>query len=118
MQSKATTPKQYLAELADDQREIIDRIRKAIRKVAPKAKESMQYGMLDYPGLANLGVQKRYVSVYVVPKVLARHRKFFPGVDAGKSCLRFTRLDQVDPDAVVGLLKDVRDYRREAARKG
>lgn len=67
--------------------------------------------MLDYPGYGNIGAQKHYVSLYVVPKVLAKHRKNFPGVNAGKSCLRFAKIEQVDEGALAALLKDVGAYR-------
>ena len=67
--------------------------------------------MLDYPGLANLGAQKHYVSLYVAPAVLAKHRDHFVGLSSGKSCLRFRRLSQLDRPAVSRLLRDVWRYR-------
>jgi hypothetical protein len=70
--------------------------------------------MLDYPGLANLGAQKHYVSLYVMPIVLARRRKAFSGVDAGTSCLRYRRRDQLDPSAIRKLLRDVVKQRGQA----
>ena len=59
-------------------------VRAAIFAVAPDVEEGLRYGMLDYPGLANLGAQKHYVALYVAPEVLARHVDAFPGVDRGK----------------------------------
>lgn len=111
MKRDVETPKEYLADLPADQHALVMRIRKAVRKVMPKWKEELQYGMLDYPGLCNLGAQKHYVALYVAPKVLARHRKNFPGVDAGKSCLRFKRVEQADASAIEALLGDVLEYR-------
>ena len=70
--------------------------------------------MLDYPGIANLAAQKNYVSLYVAPAVLTRWKKAFPGTDAGKSCLRFRKLEQVDREALTGLIQDVREYRAAA----
>ena len=96
-------PQAYLADLGADER---------IGSVAPEAEEGLRYGMLDYPGLANLGAQKRYVALYVAPEVLAAHRDAFPGVDAGKSCLRFTKTEQADPSALAALLADVWAYRQ------
>ncbi len=80
----------------------------------PRFEEGLRYGMLDYPGLANLGAQKHYVALYVAPEVLKRHRSNFPGVDAGKSCLRFKRIDQANPKALVSLLEDVLSHRSAA----
>ena len=111
MKRDVSDPKAYLEALDADQLAIVRRVRTAIRAVMPEFDEGLRYGMLDYPGLANLGAQKRYVALYVAPEVLARHRAAFPDVDAGKSCLRFTKLEQAKKAALVALLEDVRDYR-------
>jgi hypothetical protein len=76
--------------------------------------EGIEHGMLDYPGLANLAAQKHYVALYVAPAVLAKHKKSFPGVSCGKSCLRFAKPEQLDPVALRRLLKAVRSHRRGA----
>ena len=82
-----------------------------IRKAHPKVAEGVRYGMLDYPGLANLAAQKQYVSLYVAPEVLAEYAQEFAGVARGKSCLRFKRTDQVDRPELLRLLRDVRRHR-------
>jgi hypothetical protein len=49
MQSKATTVKQYLAELPEDRREAITAVRKVILdSLDSKFEEGMQYGMIGY----------------------------------------------------------------------
>lgn len=115
MKRDVETPMAYLATVPGKQLPIVKRIRKAIRAAAPDVRESMRYGMLDYPGLANLAAQKQYVALYVAPPVLEAHRQNFPGVDTGKSCLRFRRLDQVDVPALEALLADVRRHRARSA---
>jgi len=107
MKRDATSPAQYLAQVGDEQRRVLDRIRQVIRKVAPHVPEGIRYGMLDYPGLANLGAQKHHVALYVMPEVLARHLESFEEVDCGKSCLRFRRHDQIDERAIETLLEEV-----------
>ena len=111
MKREVETPADYLEALDGESLALVERIRDVIRVVAPEIDEGIRYGMLDYPGLANLGAQKRYVALYVAPEVLARHRDRFVGVDAGKSCLRFARLDQAEPLAIETLLRDVRSHR-------
>jgi uncharacterized protein YdhG (YjbR/CyaY superfamily) len=115
MKRDAETPKAYLATVSGKQLPILQMIRKAIRSSAPDVRESIRYGMLDYPGLANLAAQKQYVALYVAPAVLEAHKRNFPGVDAGRSCLRFRRLDQVDVPALEALLADVRSHRARSA---
>jgi len=103
--------------VSGDQRKLLEAIRAVLREVAPDVREGIAYGMLDYPGLANLGAQKHYVALYVAPEVLKAHRERFEGVDAGKSCLRFKKPEQLKPAALRRLLVDVRrHWRRQGAR--
>ncbi len=103
----------YLASVTGEQSEVLEVIRAVVREVAPEIEETIEYGMLGYPGLANLGAQKHHVSLYVMPSVLARHRQAFAGLSCGKSCLRFTGLGQVDRQRLRGLLLDVLEERRK-----
>ena len=49
MQSKAATPEQYLAELPDERKEAMTRLRNVIKKHLPKGfEEMMGYGMLGF----------------------------------------------------------------------
>mgnify|MGYP001818693849 CR=1 FL=1 len=107
MKRDVGTPGEYLDALDEGQRALVEQIRAVIREVMPDFEEGLRYGMLDYPGLANLGAQKRYVALYVSPDVLKAHRQSFPGVDAGKSCLRFRRTEQADRQALTALLAAV-----------
>ena len=86
-------------------------MRSAILRDHPDIVEGLRYGMLDYPGLANLAAQKAYVALYVSPSVLAEFKSRFPGVSCGKSCLRFTRLEQVEEATLRDLLRAVRKAR-------
>jgi hypothetical protein len=115
MQRDASSPEAYVKLLEGPQRELLETLRGLIAEAAPDVVETVGSGMLDYPGLANLGAQKRYVSLYVAPKVLAEHRAAFDGIECGKSCIRYKRLDQVEPKAVRALLRDVLKYRRAKA---
>lgn len=114
MEREAESPGAYVEQLEGEQLELVETIRRAIRRVVPDCEEGLRYGMLDYPGLGNLAAQKRYVSLYVAPEVLQAHRSNFPGVAAGKSCLRFTKAEQADAAALDALLADVLAYRRSA----
>lgn len=114
MKRDASTPDAYRRDVTGAQSELLEAIRAAIRAVAPNVEEGIAHGMLDYPGVANLAAQKQYVSLYVLPEVLDRHRRSFRGVDAGKSCLRFKRPDQADPASLRALLEDVVEERRSS----
>jgi uncharacterized protein YdhG (YjbR/CyaY superfamily) len=107
MKRDDTSPQAYRDDVAGEQRTVMEAIRDTIFEVAPDVRETIEYGMLSYPGLACLAAQKHYVSLYVRPAVLVRHRDAFPGVSCGKSCLRFRRLDSVDADALRALFSDI-----------
>ncbi|MEM8799883.1 MAG: DUF1801 domain-containing protein [Pseudomonadota bacterium] len=104
----------YLADLPDWQREKIEIIRKTIFAIKKDQPEGLDYGMLDYPGLANLAGQRAHVSFYVKPEVLARHKSHFPKTSAGKSCLRFSKTSPVPEDALKSLIEDVYEARAKS----
>ncbi len=114
MKRDANTPADYVAAVPERQRALLETVRAAILRAAPDVTEGLRYGMLDYPGLANLAAQKAYVALYVMPSVLAEFKSRFPGVSCGKSCLRFTRAEQVDEGVLLDLLRAVRSARRAA----
>lgn len=132
MQSKATSPKQYLEELPEDRKEPVSKLRQQILDNLPKGiVESMNYGMLGYvvphsvypdgyhcnPKSAlpfmNLASQKNFVAVYSM--VLYSRKDLMDWftseyakrckykLDMGKSCIRFKRMDDI-PFALIGEL--------------
>jgi len=115
MRRDDSSPAAYRKDVESPLREILEKVRSGIFKVAPKTEEGIRHGMLDYPSLANLAGQKAYVGLYVAPSVLEAHPELFPGVDRGRSCLRFTKLEQVKAKDLTKLLRAVRKFRKEQA---
>lgn len=132
MQSKATTPKQYLDELPEDRKESINKLRQQILDNLPNGiEETMNYGMLGYviphtvypdgyhcdPKLPlpfmNLASQKNFIAVYSM--VLYSKKELIDWftseyakrckykLDMGKSCIRFKKLDDI-PFELIGEL--------------
>ena len=122
MISKATTVKEYLAELPEDRRKAISAVRKVIRKNLDKDyREGMLGGAIAYyvphsvypPGyhcdpkqplpFAGLASQKNHMGIYLClygdPKHDAWFRKEWAKtgkkLDMGKSCVRFKKLSDV-----------------------
>lgn len=132
MQSKATTPDEYIKSLPDDRKKAMTELRKVIKKNIPKGfKETMGYGMLGYcvphsiypdgyhckpedplpfMGLAS---QKNFIAVYHMgvyadPKLLKWFTDEFKKVsttklDMGKSCIRFKKPENI-PFELIGEL--------------
>tara|TARA_R110002126_G_scaffold20963_8_gene76628 strand:+ start:866 stop:1321 length:456 start_codon:yes stop_codon:yes gene_type:complete len=132
MQSKATSPKQYLEELPEDRKEPVSKLRQQILDNLPKGiEEAMNYGMLGYVvphtvypdgyhcdpksplPFMNLASQKNFVAVYsmvlyskkdLLDWFISEYAKRCKyKLDMGKSCIRFKRMDDI-PFGLIGEL--------------
>ena len=63
MKRDDTSPQAYRDDVAGEQRALLETIREVIFQVAPDMDETIDYGMLSYPGLASLAAQKLSVSL-------------------------------------------------------
>ncbi len=127
MKSKATTVKQYLAELPADRRAAINEVRAVILKnLDPLFEEGMQYGMIGYyvphrvypPGyhcdpkeplpFICLASQKNYLSLYLGCVYGPEREQPFRDawaktgkkLDMGKSCVRFKKVENLALDVI------------------
>ena len=124
MLSDAATVQDYLAELPEDRRPIVETVRQVVLDHLPEGfEEVMQYGMISYVvpldrypetyngqalAAASLASQKRHLSLYLMgvygdEGAEAWLRERWPAdkrLDMGKSCLRFKRLDDLPLDLV------------------
>ena len=129
MQSKATTPEHYLAELPEDRKEAMLKLRNVIKDNLPKGfEEQMSYGMLGYvvphsiypngyhcnPKLPlpfiNLASQKNFIAlyhmgIYANKNLLDWFVAEFPKhtktkIEMGKSCIRFKKIDDIPFDFI------------------
>ncbi|WP_339893302.1 DUF1801 domain-containing protein [uncultured Algibacter sp.] len=129
MQSKATSPKQYLDELPEDRKQPVSKLRQQILSNLPKGiEEAMIYGMLGYVvphtvypdgyhcdpksplPFMNLASQKNFVAVYsmvlyskkdLMDWFISEYAKRCKyKLDMGKSCIRFKRMDDIPFDLI------------------
>lgn len=132
MQSKATSPEAYIAELPGERQGPVSRLRGTIKKNLPKGfKEGMGYGMIGYviphslypagyhcdPAqplpFMSLASQKNYISVYhmglygdnaLTKWFTKEYEKLGTGrLDMGKCCIRFKKMDKI-PYQLIGEL--------------
>lgn len=132
MQSTATTPQAYLAELPADRQEAMNQLRQTILENLPKGfAEIMASGMINYvvphslypagyhcdpkQPLPFLGLasQKNYIALYHMglyadPEFLEWFVSEYPKhskakLDMGKSCIRFKKPEQI-PYRLIGEL--------------
>jgi hypothetical protein len=120
MRSDASTVDQYLAELPDDRRVDIERVRQVVLDNLPDGfEEAMNWGMITYqvplatyPDTYNkqplmyaaLASHKNYMAVYLMgiysaegrrDRFEAAYKATGKRFDAGKSCVRFRKLDDL-----------------------
>ena len=120
MQSKANNIEQYLNELSDDRKEAISIVRQTILENLPDGyDEVLNWGMITYevpletyPDTYNgkplmysaLASQKNHMSVYLMgcymsPDIRNKFEKAYEKsgkrFDAGKSCIRFKKVDDL-----------------------
>ncbi|MBD1398064.1 DUF1801 domain-containing protein [Pontibacter sp. JH31] len=132
MQSTASTPELYLAELPEERQHIMTALRDVIRENLPAGfEEVMSYGMLGYAvphtlypagyhcdpkqplPFMSIASQKRHIAVYHMgmyadEKLLDWFKEEYSKhsntkLDMGKSCIRFKKPEQV-PLALIGEL--------------
>ena len=132
MQSKAITVDEYIKDLPEDRKEVIEKIRKVILDNLPKGfEETISYGMLGYVvphsiypkgyhcntnlplPFINIASQKNFIAlyhmgIYAEPVLLDWFVSEFPKhskskLDMGKSCIRFKKMDDI-PYELIGQL--------------
>jgi uncharacterized protein YdhG (YjbR/CyaY superfamily) len=107
----AKDPEDYLAQIDEPRRSDIEAIDALIREEAPEIEPRIEYGMLVYDPVASLASQKQYISLYVSCEtetgyLTEQYRDRLPKADVGKSCVRFKRLSDVDPDELRSLVRE------------
>lgn len=132
MRSGATTPEDYLAELSEDRRQVLSRLRGLILENLPDGfVEAMNWGMIAYEVplsiapktyngqplmLAALASQKKHMALYLcglncIPGLQERFEQSYRNkglkLDMGAACLRFRALAGVDLDAVAEVVRAV-----------
>ncbi len=134
MQSTAQTPDQYLAELPEERKEPMQKLRKLLQlNLDGEFEECMQYGMLGfvvphsvYPAgyhcdpkvplpFISVASQKNFIAfyhmgMYANPTLLdwfvAEYLKHCKSkLDMGKSCIRFKKMDDIPYDLMAELVK-------------
>jgi uncharacterized protein YdhG (YjbR/CyaY superfamily) len=129
MQINAETPDEYIAQLPEDRKAVMERLRKTILDNLPEGFEEVNsYGMIGYvvphsiypdgyhakPELPlpfiNIASQKNFIAVYHMgiyanPELMDWFTNEYPKhcklkLDMGKSCIRFKKPDQLPFDLI------------------
>ena len=146
--SRARTVKTYLNDLPANRRAVVSKLRSVIRRHLPAGyQEAMNWGMIAYqvslerypetyngePLLyAAIAAQKRHYSLYLTSvyqqnalekRLRAAFDRAGKKLDMGKSCIRFTTLEDLPLDAIGEIVGSVsvdqflKDYEKARVRR-
>jgi uncharacterized protein YdhG (YjbR/CyaY superfamily) len=93
MDSRPKNVDEFLADLTREERVVLERVRKAIRKACPEAEEVISYGMPAHKFhgmLAWFTAHDEHFGLYVRPGNVKRLEKQLEPYRSSKSTLRFT----------------------------
>src|SRR5262245_56480856 len=94
---------EYIAGFADDVQEILEKIRKTIRKAAPDAEETISYQIptFDLHGhLVFFAAYKKHISLYPAPRGSEAFKKELSLYGGGRGTVQFP-LDQPIPFGLI-----------------
>jgi uncharacterized protein YdhG (YjbR/CyaY superfamily) len=104
---------EYLEQLEPQRHAALAEVRALILEEAPEAVETMKYRMPTYEYgsgiLCAFASQKRYMSLYMETEAVEDHKAELEGLDVGKSCIRFRKLEKLPLDTVRAMLKETVD---------
>ncbi len=121
----AKTPQEYIDLIEDPKRKAeIIKLHEMIQKTVPDLKPYILSGMIGYGSfhyksksgregdwsVIALASQKNYISVYLCSTegtqyMAEKHKDEFPKASVGKSCIRIKKLEDIDLDQLMKLLK-------------
>lgn len=106
---------EYLENLAAGRRSALTELRGLILVTVPEADETLKYRMPTYEYadevLCAFASQKHYMSLYMDTELVEMHRQELKGLDVGKSCIRFRKLEKLPLDTVRTILLETVEKR-------
>jgi uncharacterized protein YdhG (YjbR/CyaY superfamily) len=98
------TVEEYISSAPKELQSKLRKMRKIIIDSAPKAKESISYGMPHYQNegkIAYFAYAKKHIGLYIPPPIIANHSKDLRKYGTSKSAVRIP----IDQDLPVNLIK-------------
>ena len=106
MRTGQTAPKtidEYIAGFPQEVQEILEKVRRTIRKAAPDAEETIKYQMPTFTlegNLVHFAAFKKHIGFYPVPSGIEKFKKELSVYEGGKGSVRFP-LDKPIPFGLI-----------------
>lgn len=104
MENRSTEVDEYLAGVAPEHREALDKLRELIHEIHPGVSEAIQYKMpafsLSGEMITSFASRAQYISLYCKPEVVDSYRDDLGSLNVGQGCIRFRKYEQLPLDTV------------------
>jgi uncharacterized protein YdhG (YjbR/CyaY superfamily) len=107
MTSKTEAVDAYLDVQNPERQAALQAVRELIFEAVPEIRETMRYRMPTYEldeVVVAFASQKHYMSLYLDTELVEKYGGELAGLDCGKSCVRFKRIDDLPLDTVRAIL--------------
>jgi uncharacterized protein YdhG (YjbR/CyaY superfamily) len=113
---------EYIAAFPKDVQEILEKIRATIRKAAPDAQETINYGIPTFTlkgNLVHFAAFKKHIGFYPTPSGIEKFKAELSGYEGAKGSVQFP-LDKPIPYDLISRIVTfrVKDSMEKAAAKG
>ena len=98
-----------MGELAPEKRAVIEALDRLVRSNLAGAVGTMKFGMPTYEAsgpMIAINAQKNYYALYMNPEIVKRHRGELNGLDCGKCCLRFRKIEDLPIETVSKMIAE------------
>lgn len=111
MKYDANSIPEYLSVIPPERKPQLETIIQLIKEVAPAVDEVFEYCMPFYPlkgkPLFAVASQKHFMALYITEHdLVAQHKDDLGKISLGKSCLRFTKIEKLNLEALEVLLSE------------
>jgi uncharacterized protein YdhG (YjbR/CyaY superfamily) len=99
----------YLETLPDNRRESLHQLRELIARTLPEGEERFAYNMpavavTEGDIICSYKSQKNYISLYMDVELVEKYKAGLADLNCGKSCIRFTRFENLPQDVIKRIL--------------
>jgi uncharacterized protein YdhG (YjbR/CyaY superfamily) len=98
----------YIASFPEETRKLLEEIRATIRKAAPEAKETINYGMPTFTlkgNLVHFAAFKNHIGFYPTPSGIEAFKKDLSAYEGAKGSVKFPLVKPIPLDLISKIVK-------------